>query len=245
MLYFYSIEIAYRIFYIIISFVFCLVIGFWHVQIWLLIETYPFLQFSNKKFIATQTTDLIDAVWIITFSTSFLFVYPFFVYQIVLFSKNSWYEYQIHFIIKLFFYSLMLYIISLLFCYYFFLPILLDFLSQWEIKQTKSILNIEIEFRILNYVQWTLTFRYVFCFIFYIITFFTCFFSFLLNSTVKYNLLKSYRKLFIFFNILFIFLIIPSDFYLQFFVISYSFIFYELIFFFLCYKRNSTYLEIN
>lgn len=245
MFYFYSIEIAYRFFYIIISFVFCLIICFWYVQIWLLIETYPFLQFSNKKFIATQTTDLIDAVWIITFSTSFLFVYPFFVYQIILFSKNSWYEYQMYFIIKLFCYSSILYVISLLFCYYYLLPILLGFLSQWEIKQTESILNIEIEFRILNYVQWILTFRYVFSFLFYIVTFFICFFSFLLNSMIKYNLLKFHRKIFIFLNTLFFFLITPSDFYLQLFVILYSFIFYEIIFLFLCYKCNITYLEIN
>ena len=207
-----------------------------------MIETYPFLQLSNKKFISTQTTDLIDAVWILTFSTSFLFVYPFFVYQIISFSKNSWYEYQIYFTTNLFCYSLVLYVISLLFLYYYFLPILLDFLSQWEIKQTTSILNIEIEFRILNYIQWILTFRYVFSFLFYVVTLFVCFFSFLLNSIIKYNLLKFHRKLFIFLNTLFFFLIIPSDFYLQFLVIFSSFTLYEIVFLFLCYKYNIIYL---
>nr|YP_010027356.1 Sec-independent protein translocase [Sarcopeltis skottsbergii]QOS04477.1 Sec-independent protein translocase [Sarcopeltis skottsbergii] len=237
--YFYSIEVVYRYFYIVISFIFCVIIAFLHVQILLLVETYPFLQFSSKKFLVTQTTDLFDVVWILIFSTSLLFVFPLFFYQIVLFSKNSWYEYQTYFIYKLLLFSLLTYIFSLILCYFYFLPALLDFLSQWEIKQSASILNVEIEFRILNYINWILSFRYIFCFLFYIILFFFFFFHFLLELNVKYNLLKFHRNLFIFLNTFFLFFVVPSDILLQFFIIFFSFIFYEILFFILCYKCNS------
>lgn len=62
LVYFYSTELVYRFLYISLSFIFCIIITLLNIQILLLVETYPFLQFSNKKFIVTQTTDLIDVV---------------------------------------------------------------------------------------------------------------------------------------------------------------------------------------
>nr|YP_009295541.1 SecY-independent transporter protein [Mastocarpus papillatus]AOL58025.1 SecY-independent transporter protein [Mastocarpus papillatus] len=240
LLYSYSIELLYRLSYIVISFIFCIIITFLNVQTLLLVETYPFLQFLSKKFIVTGTTDLIDVVWVLVFSTSLLSSFPLFFYQLIQFSKNSWYIYQISFSLKLLISSLTVYLVSLVFCYTTFLPVVLEFLAQWETKQTGSILNIKIEFRILSYIRWILSFRYVFSFSILTVFLWVTFIYLLLNPIIAYRTVKSRRKLFVFLTIFSFFLLIPPNVFLQFFIISNAFIFYEVLFFFFCYKTYNT-----
>ncbi len=237
--YLYSKEVTYRLFYIFFSFSLCFFISFFNIEHLLLFETYPFSKFSKKKFIVTNTTELINTIFSLVTSTSLSAVAPLFFYQLYQFSKPSWYRYQFHFFINLLTSSFFIFYFSLLFCYFVILPCFIEFLIQWEMKNYNSILSIEVEFKILNYISWTLEFRYFFCLLnFYFLLLIVNALTFI-SSFKIYNLIKLYRKQIAFLNILFLFFIFPSDLLTQFFIIFSIVIFYESFFFFLCFKTQS------
>lgn len=62
LIYFYATETFYRFLYVLLSFLICLVITFYYMDLLILLETYPFLEFANKKFIITHTTDLLNSI---------------------------------------------------------------------------------------------------------------------------------------------------------------------------------------
>lgn len=130
LLHFYLFEIGYRFSHLFISFCFCSLIIFYHIEILLLLETYPFLKFAEKKFLVTHTTDLINLIWYLVFSTSFFTIFPVFYYQLIQFSKSSWYKYQLNFSKKLFFYPLVFYYVCIFLCYLKLFPLILNFLTQ-------------------------------------------------------------------------------------------------------------------
>ena len=233
---FYVIEVYFRFFYFFISFFLCIIISFYYIELLLLIETYPFLEFSRKKFIVTHTTDLINMVWSLIISTSFFMVFPTFFYQLIQFSKASWYLYQLKFCNKLFIIPLIIYYFSIIICYFKLFPLLLEFLIQWQLLYSKTFLNIVIELRILDYISWILSLRYCFCFLIYI--FVLLLINLLVFVFIKnvYWILKFHRHKFCFLNIFSLFILAPPDILLQFFIILFCFIFYEIIFFIICYK---------
>lgn len=235
-IYFYIVELFYRNFYLFFSFCCCLLVSYFNIQVLFLIETYPFLLFSRKKFIATYVTDLFDCIWLLLTSTSFLFIFPLFIFHLIHFSKSSWYNYQFYLAKYLFVIAINFYWIFMFLCYLNIFPAILNFFTQWEIKEFASILDIKIEFRIFDYINWILKFRYLLNFINF------CFITFLIKILFLFSLkniyknIKIYRKQFCFCTILLIFFSTPPDFYLQLFTITIIFIFYELVFFLVCYK---------
>lgn len=235
-IYFYIIEFFYRFFYIFVSFCCCCSILYLNIQILFLIETYPFLQFSEKKFIATHVTDLFDCIWLLLISTSFLSIFPLFIFHLIQFFKTSWYKSQFYLAKWLLIFPTVIYWVFLFLCYLNIFPLVLSFLEQWEIKKLSSILSIEVEFRILSYLTWILSIRYFMSFFNFILFVSLINFILLFDSKDLYRNIKRYRKQFSFSTILTLFFFIPPDIYLQFFVIFITFIFYEIIFFFLCYK---------
>nr|AHX02491.1 SecY [Riquetophycus sp. HSY-2014a] len=239
---FYTTEIFYRFIYILFSFCICLIITFYYIELLMLLETYPFLKFTNKKFIITHTTDLINSIWYLTFSTSFFLIFPLFFYHIINFAKAGWYEYQTIFAEKLLHFPLIMCYSFVFFCYYSFFPSILNFLTQWDLVTINSVLNIEIEFRVLNYIEWILMLRNSFAFLIYIIYILILQFSFFIFLIDIYKIMKFHRKKFCFLTITYLFILMPSDIFLQFFTIIIIFIIYELNFFIICYKiYNSKY----
>ena len=239
LIYFYFLELGYRIGYILTSFTICLIIAFQNIELLLLVETYPFLELSHKKFIVTQTTDLINSIWLLVFSNSFFVVFPMFFYQIIGFSKTGWYCYQLDFSIKILIFPLVICYVSVFFCYFKIFPVILNFLTHWNLDQIKVFLSLEIEFRILNYLHWILLLRYCFSFLTYIFVMLIIQINYLVFSQNIYAIIKYHRKKICFSTILVLFILAPPDIFLQFFIIFITFVIYEFIFFILCYKTCS------
>nr|AHX02515.1 SecY [Schimmelmannia schousboei] len=233
-------ELIFIFFYFSFSLVLCILVSISNLHSLILFETYPFLQFSNKKFIITHITDIIDIVWFLVLSNSLLSVFPLLFFQLTKFFSSSWYIYQLRFSNKVFVYSYFAFILILIICYLQIIPITLSFLSQWEyLRKPNSILNIELEFRILSYILWTLAFRnYIGCFIFIIFIIINKV-RFLYHMKSVYIFSKLYRKQVVFFNLFCLFLISPSDIFLQFLSLFLILVFFEIVFFFICYKVSN------
>nr|YP_010921940.1 Sec-independent protein translocase component TatC [Grateloupia turuturu]YP_010986438.1 SecY-independent protein translocase component TatC [Pachymeniopsis lanceolata]WIM51246.1 Sec-independent protein translocase component TatC [Grateloupia turuturu]WOL37406.1 SecY-independent protein translocase component TatC [Pachymeniopsis lanceolata] len=241
MIYFYSIEITFRFIYIFISFILCGIISIYNVNWLFLVLTYPFLKLFNKKFIITQVTDLFNVTWILTNSISFLFILPLTFWQLLNFFKPSWYTYQIDILKVAFQYAFIVLGAAAVLCYATFLPSILNFLIYWEkIEQNSSILTIDTEFRILNFICWVLNFQYSFAFLILLYLVVISLLWILMKFIKVYFLIKLYRKQLSFFSLVLLFFLLPPDIFLQFFLIFFINIFYEAVFFFVCYKVSNS-----
>lgn len=56
----YSLELLFRLFYVSLSFLFCIAIASLNIYYLIFFETYPFVKFETKKFILTNVMDLFD-----------------------------------------------------------------------------------------------------------------------------------------------------------------------------------------
>ena len=236
LLHFYLFEIIYRFFHIVISFSCCSLIVFYRIEVLLLLETYPFLKFTDKKFLVTHTTDLINLVWYLVFSTSFFAVFPVFFHQLIQFSKSSWYKYQLEFSKNLFIFPLLFYYMCIILCYLKLFPLVLNFLTEWKLTKIKTFLDIKIEFRILNYINWISSLKYCLSFSSYLFLLLIIHIWFLFTFKNIYKIMKFHRKKICFLSIFFLFILAPPDILLQFFILLNNYLFYEVVFFILCYK---------
>nr|YP_010881025.1 Sec-independent protein translocase component TatC [Grateloupia cornea]WIA66143.1 Sec-independent protein translocase component TatC [Grateloupia cornea] len=240
MIYFYSAEIIFRLIYIFISFISCGIISIYNINWLLFVLTYPLLKPFTKKFITTHVTDLFDVVWILTNSISFLFVLPLVFYQLLNFFKSSWYTYQINTLKTIHYYACIVLSAITTSCYTIFLPTTLNFLIYWEkIEQTDSLLMINAEFRILDFVYWALNFQYSFAFLVFSYLVIASSLWILIKPTKVYFLIKSYRKQFSFCSLTLLFFLSPPDVFLQFFLVLFVIVLYEIVFFFVCYKISN------
>lgn len=89
LIYFYSIEFGFRLFYIFLSFCFCLLISSFNIYNILFFETYPFLKFASRKFIVTNVMDLFDVLCLLFFSKAVFFVFPYTMFQLYKFNSSS------------------------------------------------------------------------------------------------------------------------------------------------------------
>nr|YP_009511887.1 Sec-independent protein translocase component TatC [Gracilariopsis longissima]AXI97814.1 Sec-independent protein translocase component TatC [Gracilariopsis longissima]UAD89915.1 Sec-independent protein translocase component TatC [Gracilariopsis longissima] len=238
LIYFYSLEFGFRLFYIFISFCLCLIVNSFNIYNIIFFETYPFLKLASKKFIVTNVMDLFDVICLMFFSKSFFFSFPYVMFQLYKFNSSSWYTYQCVFFKKSIKLAFLFSLAILIFIHIGLLPSILQFLTKWEIS-TDSIINIFVEFRLINYVKWVLTFRYFISSI--------CFFSFLiffqlwflLSIELVYFLTKYYRKIFTFSVLFILFLVTPPDGFLQIFFTFFAFVIFEIVFLFVCYKLSN------
>nr|YP_010395123.1 Sec-independent protein translocase component TatC [Grateloupia elliptica]UQJ72564.1 Sec-independent protein translocase component TatC [Grateloupia elliptica]UYI31696.1 Sec-independent protein translocase component TatC [Grateloupia elliptica] len=241
MIYFYSIEIMFLFIYTFISFALCGIISIYNTNWLLLVLTYPFLKLFIKKFIITQVTDLLDVAWILANSISFSCILPLTFYQLLNFFKPSWYTYQISILKRAFYYSFTVLSIVAISCYTIFLPTTLNFLTYWEkIERNRSILVIDTEFRILNFICWVLNFQYSLAFLIFLYVTIASLLWILMKLTEVYFLVKLYRKQLSFFSLVLLFFLSPPDVFLQFFLAFFVTIFYEVVFFFVCYKVSNS-----
>nr|YP_009511938.1 Sec-independent protein translocase component TatC [Melanthalia intermedia]AXI97865.1 Sec-independent protein translocase component TatC [Melanthalia intermedia] len=224
-----------------VSFFSCLIVSNIFIDTLLFFETYPFLTFTTRKFIANNVMDLFDTVWLLTISQSFTFIFPYWIYQLYKFNCSSWYKYQLEFFKKSIFISLLSTLVILFITHLIFVPWILQFLAQWEII-TSPLLKILIELRVLNYIRWVLAFRYISSSLWFLIFVVLIHLWFLLNTVFVYFLIRTYRKIFVFGILAFLFLLIPPDGLLQFFLVVSIFTLFEVIFFIVCYKINNNFL---
>nr|YP_010555071.1 SecY-independent transporter protein [Kappaphycus malesianus]UYR20492.1 SecY-independent transporter protein [Kappaphycus malesianus] len=231
----YAVEFCYRFFYILLSFFGCLILALIKIDVILLFEIYPFLEFSTEKLLATRVTDLIDVVWILSFYNSLLFVYPLFVHHLIVFLKMGFYNYQTYVLLRVIKLSTLIYMIVFAFLHLYFLPNFFSFLLSWKISSFENLLNVKTELRITYYIDWILSTE---CFISSVVYWLSIIISKVLltmNVDGIYEKAKRCKKQTLFLMVLSLFLLFPSDFYLQFGLLLISFFLVELIFLSLCY----------
>nr|YP_010199757.1 Sec-independent protein translocase component TatC [Gracilaria multipartita]UAD89715.1 Sec-independent protein translocase component TatC [Gracilaria multipartita] len=235
LIYFYSLELIFRLLYVFISFFLCIFIASINIYYLIFFEVYPFVIYELKKFIVTNVMDLFDVLWLLVISKSFFFVFPYWIFQLSKFSCSSWYFYQIKFFNRSFYFTFLIVLIYMFFVHFGLLPFVLSVLTKWDINNT-NLFSIFVEFRIISYIKWILTFRYFLG----SLGFFTFLLAFHFWSLIKLNqiyfLVKYYRKPFMFGILCMLFLLIPPDNFLQIFCIWFVFFTFELVFLFVCYK---------
>lgn len=223
--------------YILFSFTFCWIIFFYNKDLIFLFEVWPVVSvLPQKRFIATQLTNLFNITWILCTSLSSLFVFPLFTYNVYLFFISSWYKYQI----KFYKVSLVIFTKTFYIVYYFFqlvfLPYIITFFLLWEILNDYSLLKIEAEISLFFYVKWIFTLKLCITFfislLFYLITF--LFFTY--NSLHLYVLIKNQKKKFWFTLICISLFFIPPDILTQLILTLVIFLLIECFFLFSCLK---------
>nr|YP_010199857.1 Sec-independent protein translocase component TatC [Crassiphycus usneoides]UAD89865.1 Sec-independent protein translocase component TatC [Crassiphycus usneoides] len=235
LIYFYSLELFFRLLYIFISFFLCVILASLNTYYLILFEVYPFILYELKKFIVTNIMDLFDVIWFMIISKSFFFVFPYWTFQLYKFSSSSWYKYQLKFFKKSYYFSFLLTFFSLGFLHFSLLPLILYFLTKWEIKKG-DLFSVFVEFRIISYIKWVLTFRYFVGSLIFVIFLLTLHLWFLIKINRIYFLIKYYRKSFIFGILCILFLVTPPDSFLQVFFLILIFLIFETVFLFVCYK---------
>nr|YP_010199507.1 Sec-independent protein translocase component TatC [Gracilaria baiana]UAD89365.1 Sec-independent protein translocase component TatC [Gracilaria baiana] len=235
LIYFYSLELVFRLLYVFISFLLCAFVASMNVYYLIFFEIYPFVLPELKKFIVTNVMDLFEVLWLLVISKAFFFVFPYWIFQLFKFSSSGWYMYQIRFFGKSFYFSFLMILIYLFLIHFGLLPFVLSILTKWDINNA-NLFDIFIEFRIISYIQWVLAFRYVLGSLSFLTLLLILHSWFLIKINRIYFLIKYYRKLFIFGVLCMLFLLIPPDNVLQIFCIGSVFLIFELIFLFVCYK---------
>nr|YP_009490458.1 SecY [Gracilaria textorii]AWH62611.1 SecY [Gracilaria textorii] len=235
LIYFYSLELIFRLIYVFISFLLCLFVASINIYYLILFEVYPFVIYELKKFIVTNVMDLFDVLWLLVISKSFFFVFPYWIFQLFKFNSSSWYLYQIRFFRRSFYFSFLIILIYLFFVHFGLLPFVLSALTKWEINNT-NLFDIFVEFRVISYIKWVLTFRYFLGTLNFFALLLALHLWFLVKLNRIYFFIKYYRKPFIFGILFMLFLLIPSDNFLQIFCVGFVFLTFELVFLFVCYK---------
>nr|YP_009365205.1 SecY [Gracilaria changii]ARJ60487.1 SecY [Gracilaria changii]ART65156.1 secY [Gracilaria changii] len=233
LIYFYSLEFIFRLIYIFISFFLCILIASLNTYYLIFFEVYPFVIYKLKKFIVTNVTDLFDVIWFLIISKSFFFVFPYWIFQLYKFNSSSWYKYQLKFFKKSFYFSFFFGFVIISFVHFYLLPFILYFLTKWEM-QNNDLFDIFIEFRIINYIKWVVTFRCIIGSLSFIFFLLGLHFWFLVKKHQVYFLVKYYRKSFIFITLCIFCLVIPPDSFFQ--VLFLTVIIFELVFLFVCFK---------
>nr|YP_009490383.1 SecY [Gracilaria edulis]AWH62512.1 SecY [Gracilaria edulis] len=235
LIYFYSLELLFRLTYIFISFVFCLSIASLNSHSLLFFEFYPFIRLGQKKFIVINVMDLFNTLWLLIIFKSLFFIFPYWLFHLYKFNSSSWYKYQLKFFKRLLLWFTSLYFIYFFLFYFFILPCVLFLLTKLNVGHN-SLFEVFMEFRILSYVKWVLTFQYFISslnLIFFIVIL-NFYFFFKLNSI--YFIIKYCRKFFICVILFILFLLIPPDGFIQGCLVGFIFLIFEAVFLFVCYK---------
>nr|YP_009138120.1 Sec-independent protein translocase protein [Calliarthron tuberculosum]AKG26252.1 Sec-independent protein translocase protein [Calliarthron tuberculosum] len=225
-----------KLFYSTLSYVLCCLILFWYIDIFFLFETYPFLlEFTNKRFILTQLTQLFNVVQYYIFFLSLIYFSPFFLWHIFTFFISTWYVYQIK-LFRICLIFLIIFLIIFVFTHIFLLPKVISFFLSWEFLTFNAIVRIEPEVTFDSYIIWILSFKTIFSFfVAFILILLITFYNFLKANSIL-TFLFYYKRVLIFSITLTFFVLIPPDLSIQFFLIFIFIFTYEIFLLFICIK---------
>nr|QJH88457.1 tatC [Pterocladia lucida] len=247
-IYIYSNEFLYRAIYIVFNLLLFICVILNQFDTLIFIEIIPFIDLQ-QKFIVVGVTDLLELLWFLTLTLTPLFAWPLIILHLVHFFRAGWYNYQLYFIKIIFKYVFMVYSFTIIGCHWVLLPNILSLLIQWDnvFTRYKTILHINPQFNILDYVIWMVEFHYTINF--WLLIFFSYVIILYLVKKLKanYKTMKYQRKIILFNLITVSFILSPPDLHLQLFTIIFFYIFIELIFFFLCFRliNTITVLKLN
>ena len=242
----YILDFFLRIFYILISYLFCWIIFFNNIEILFLFEVFPFVSIlSNKRFILVQVTQLINTIWFFCIFLCSVWIMPLIYYNIQYFFISSWYNYQLKV-----YYIFSWYFIFIFFCLFFFNHFivvlnLLKFFFYCEIIDEYSLLKIEAEISLISYITWICMFKFITSFfvsiIFVVMHFVFC----AIDIIYLYTPILIYKQILSFIIICICFFFIPPDFFLQLFLTVLIFISIEFSFFLACVKLYKKLKKFN
>lgn len=241
MIFFYILEIQYRLFYLILCLILCLILSLHNIFLLILFKTSFFLSYFSKEFILTQLTDFFEIIWFIIPDFLFSFLFSLFLYHLYDFFIPSYYYFQKKLVKKLF---LLLFLsINLIYYHYHLitLPILFDFFINWNILNPKlnNLLLVTLKIHLFSYLKWVSVFHFILtnCFSFFILIIYK--FWLLVPINVIYSLLKLQKKKIIYFIIFCFYLVTSFDVYLLFFLTLIILFTYEIFFFFVCFNLTN------
>nr|WDA66118.1 preprotein translocase subunit SecY [Phymatolithon calcareum] len=232
----YVIDLLIRSLYVLLSYALCLIIFFYKIDILFLIEVYPLLSLSSKRFIVTNLTDFIDVIFLLSIFMSTFSIFPLFFFHVTLFFCSSWYSYQLKFYKRLTLIFYKIFVTWYFILHYFFFPVIFNFFTYWEIKEDSSLLRIETETTLISYVIWTLNFKAVFCSFLILLVFITINFLYFIKIKQVYKFIKLNKSIFIFLLTFLSFLVTPPDFFTQLFLVIGNFFICDILFFYICIK---------
>nr|WCH58011.1 Sec-independent protein translocase component TatC [Hypnea brasiliensis] len=232
---FYTSELFYRLFYWVLCSVFCGYIIIQHLSLVIFIESVLFIKFGFNQVILINITDLFDLIWHICLKHSLYFSSIYFYYSLIYFFKPGWYFYQYFYIFRSFKSLLNISICSLLVFYGYILPLILKFLTQWDINYLGDLLHIEFKLSLLHYIIWSLCMKFFFIFIIQFLVWIFIQFYFLMELKILYKRLKKYKNQ-IFYGVLcFLYLLSPPDLYLQILILILNVGLTEALYFLICF----------
>jgi hypothetical protein len=223
--------------YVLFSFLSCWIIFFYNREIIFLFEVMPVVStLIQKRFIATQLTQIFNTTWFLCTLLSFMFNFPLFIYNINLFFIPSWYTYQIRFYRILLTIFITIFFLIYYFCQLVVLPHIIFFFLYWEILNEYSLLKIEAEISLFFYIKWIFILKFFISFFISVFFHFSIFLFYILNNKNLYFLLQHQKKKLLFSLTCITFLIVPPDFLLQLLIVLLLFLLIECFLFFVCIK---------
>nr|YP_009317575.1 SecY-independent transporter protein [Gelidium sinicola]AOX49027.1 SecY-independent transporter protein [Gelidium sinicola] len=234
----YSNEFFYRICYVFISLMLTVSIIVNKFETIILIEIIPFIYFG-KKFTVVEITDLIELLWFLISSISFLTLWPFIIFHLNQFFKPSWYIYQLYYINFTFKQFFFISGFSWALNYFEILPNILQLLIELKPTGTdrlEALLTLDIQLNLLKYIVWVVEFQYLVNFIMLNITFCLIFSNLFWTLSLKYYLIANYRKVILFCIVVILCLLLPSDIIFQTLIFILFFLLFEFLYFSLCLK---------
>lgn len=236
----YFIELKWRFFYVLLSFIITFIIALSSIDLILLFEVYPFIKCDHKKFIATHITELFNSVFYASWGVSYVLTFPVLIYHTSNFFSNSWYVYQKFVFVGISYLLYATWILSFIIIYTNLLPQTFEFFKQWESKIPSSLFQVTLDTRIQYYLLWV---NNVYNFISFLLStvlvtlLITLFF---VSPRKLYINLKIFRRIIVLMVTSFALLFIPPDIFLQIMLFLLNFSSFELLFFVTCfrYKRH-------
>lgn len=245
---FYLKEILFRFQYLSISFilVFFLCFNYKDLLLYLLTEVITSNNINDKSFgvnyfIYTHPSELFEVYLTSIFYFSWLILFPNLLWSLLDFLKSGLIKSEHKHLSKLLIYLSFLVYVSNLFCFFTLFPNFWIFFESFNnFSDPKTNLNFFLELRIQDYFLFLKNFLYIIN---------ACLFSFLCLCFLFYRFglknLLAWKKLFIFFNIVFATLLSPPDVYSQLIILlTLTFVFESIIFFYVLQFKISKFIKL-
>ena len=219
-------ELKYRLIYLILSFIFTVLICFiYRVELFFLISNF-FLKYEDG-FIYTSLLDPLFIYIKVSILSSLFWVFPIFIYFLGFFFFRAFYNYQLVYII---FYLFFTYFISFLFFVFvskLFLPILFEFLINFQLSAVNDIFQLKLQATITQYYKFY--FRYIYIYLLLILIPNIFLVLVILGLVSRNTFLKFTFRKYLYLIVFILFLIVaPPDFVLQLFILPFIVLFLEL-----------------
>nr|WCH57771.1 Sec-independent protein translocase component TatC [Hypnea flava] len=212
-----------------------------HLSSVIFIESFFFIKLGFNQVILINITDLFDLMWYTCLNNTLFCSSVYFCYSLVYFFKPSWYSYQEFYRLYLFKNLLNIGIFSLWVFYFYLLPLVLDFLTNWDINYFGDLVYIKFKLSLFHYITWVLCIKFYFIAITQLLSWFFIQVSFLIELKNVYFILKKYKKSVFYVILCVLYLISPPDICLQFFILILNIVLVEILYFYICFITQNIY----